>query len=200
MKKRNSGFTLVEVVVVLAVVAILAAILTPNIVKNIKDSKIARANNETQVIAAGLASFYKDVGRWPTSDGAASALPDELDLIYGSGLAPASAGATSDGWVSGGGSLSEDTFVHHLVENNPGGAANDYPSTGELKWNGPYIIEVKVDPFGCHYSCNILYTYDTTTNFVGILSAGPDRIAATLTAQPSTGVTIVGDDILTRLQ
>ncbi|MDH3259048.1 MAG: prepilin-type N-terminal cleavage/methylation domain-containing protein, partial [Deltaproteobacteria bacterium] len=47
--RKNEGFTLVEVVVVIAVVAILAAILAPSIVKHIDDSKIAKAKNETQV-------------------------------------------------------------------------------------------------------------------------------------------------------
>ena len=63
--KRNGGFTLIEVIVVIAVVAILAAILTPSITRNIEDSKISRTKNEVQVIAAAIAGLYKDVGNWP---------------------------------------------------------------------------------------------------------------------------------------
>ena len=194
---------LVVVIVVLAVVAILAAILTPNIVKNIKDSKVARANNETQVIAAALASFYKDLGRWPTADGASASLPDTVRLLYGAGTSPTAQGggvAQEQLWLSVGGPPQMDTFSNHLVENDPGDAANDYPITGELRWAGPYIIEVKPDPFGNHYSCNIRYTFYQTTNYVGIWSAGPDRISNTDGAQLNTSVIIGGDDIITRIQ
>ena len=205
MNKRNSGFTLVEVVVVLAVVAILAAILTPNIVKNIKDSKIARAANETQVIAAALASFYKDVGSWPTSDG--SSLSDSIRLLYGDGNAPDSSGTNAQYWRSNAGwsSAYKDTFAHHLVENAPKGASDTYPNENtvpkpELKWSGPYIIKVKADPWGNHYSCNIRYTFYSTQNGVGVLSAGPDRVFNTQVDQAMSTFTVGNDDLITRIK
>ncbi len=205
MQKRNAGFTLVEVVVVLAVVAILAAILTPNIVKNIEDSKIARANNETQVIAAALASFYKDLGRWPTANG--SDLTDSIQLLYGEGDTPGIQGggvAQEQFWLadgSGWGANLCDTFQNQLVANDPGNGATDYPDDNtsprpELRWRGPYINEVKADPWGNHYSCNIWYTYNTTTNFVGIWSAGQDRTSNTDAIQPNSTLAIGGDDIV----
>jgi prepilin-type N-terminal cleavage/methylation domain-containing protein len=204
MKERNSGFTLVEVVVVLAVVAILAAILTPNIVKNIKDSKIARAANETQVIAGALASFYKDLGRWPTSRGNNANNNDFLYLLVGDGTVPGNSGANSQQWRGGGGwgGARMDTFVNHLIENDPKDAANNYPVTGDLKWAGPYIIKVKADPWGNHYSCNIAYTWFAggNTNGVGVLSAGPDRTFNTRVNQPMATFTVLGDDIITRIQ
>lgn len=49
-KLRTEGFTLIEVIVVIAVVAILAAILTPQIVKNISESKIARAKKDRKSV------------------------------------------------------------------------------------------------------------------------------------------------------
>lgn len=201
---RNSGFTLIEMVVVLAVVAILAAILTPTIAKNINDAKVARATNESQVIGAAIGSFFKDVGRWPTANG--TDLTDTIQLLYGPGDTPTIQGAGVDEeefWLSTGGWAANlvDTFGHHLVENNPGGGATDYPSTGsELRWNGPYITEIKADPWGNHYSCNIWYTFNTTTNFVGVWSAGPDRIANTDAIQVATAVAVGGDDIVFRLQ
>jgi prepilin-type N-terminal cleavage/methylation domain-containing protein len=62
---NKKGFTLIEMVVVLAVIAIPAAILTPTVARNIKASKVTRTINETQVIAAAVASLYKDTGYWP---------------------------------------------------------------------------------------------------------------------------------------
>lgn len=62
-REREKGFTLIEVVVVVAVIAILAAILTPYITKYIEDSKIAKAKNETQVVAAAIVNAMKDLSR-----------------------------------------------------------------------------------------------------------------------------------------
>ena len=206
--KRNSGFTLMEMVVVLVVVVILAAILTPTIAKNINDAKLARANNETQVIGAAIGSFFKDVGRWPTSDGAAG-LPDAIQLLYGPGSAPAEdAGATNEEyWLTTGSTTwtAFDTFADHLITNDPGGGANNYPDNTtvplpELRWHGPYLTEIKADPWGSYYSCNIYYTWFTPTNNVCVWSAGPDRTAQTDATQASTAFAVGGDDILFRLQ
>jgi len=204
MDKKNKGFTLVEVVVVLAVVAILAAILTPNIVKNIKDSKIARAANETQVIAGAIASFYKDLGRWPTSRGDTANNSDYLYLLIGDGTVPSYSGANAQQWAgqSGWGGDRMDTFANHLIENDPKDAANNYPTTGEMAWKGPYIIKVKADPWGNHYSCNIAYTWYSGGNIngVGVLTAGPDRAFNTRVNQAMSTFAVGGDDIITRMQ
>jgi prepilin-type N-terminal cleavage/methylation domain-containing protein len=179
--KRNSGFTLIEMVVVLAVVAILAAILTPTIAKNIDDAKIARANNEVQVIAAAMGSFYKDVGRWPTKTDAASTA-DFYSLLYGDGnpMTNDDEFNSTGAWVA-----IADTFANHLARNTPGGAsiaANQYAITGELKWKGPYITSIPADPWGTHYSCNVRSFWFDAAHMgyaIFVLSAGANRAADT---------------------
>ncbi len=191
---KQKGFTLIEMVVVLAVVAILAAILVPTIAKNIQDANIARAQNETQVIAAAIASFYKDLGRWPTSDGT-SGNPDVHWLIYSEG-SDTDAGATSQ-WNYAH-TDSSDRMENHLVTNQPGvdgtPGASTYPTTGRWRWRGPYLAEISADPFGIHYSCNVRYLYNTITNAVYVLSAGPDKEWDTTFGQALPG-TIADDDI-----
>ncbi len=204
----RKGFTLIEMVVVLAVVAILAAILTPTIMKNINDSKIARANNEVQVIGAALASFYKDLGRWPTWDGSAANYSDYLYLLYSANGSPMSySGTNTVYWTNNNGWPADrkDTFENQLIANNPKASGNSYPTTGELRWNGPYIAEVKADPWGSHYSCNIIYTYYNTQYAVWVFSAGPDRTATTRVNQYMSTATLndqsaTGDDIGVRLK
>ncbi len=192
---KQKGFTLIEMVVVLAVVAILAAILVPTIAKNIQDANITRAQNETQVIAAAIASFYKDLGRWPTSDGS-DGNPDTHYLLYGANGSDDSTGDASQ-WNQAH-SGSSDTMEHHLVTNQPGSdgtpGANAYPTTGRWRWRGPYIAEIPADPFGIHYSCNVRYLYNTITNAVYVLSAGPDKTWDTNFTQALPG-TIADDDI-----
>ena len=194
MKKR--GFTLIEMVVVLAVVAILAAILVPTIEKNINDAKKARAANEVQVIAAAMASFFKDVGRWPNTDGSSS-LPANLELLHGPGN---TGGGTNTQWW-GTGLTKIDTFANHLIENDPGDAANGYPTTGEFAWRGPYINQINADPWGYTYACNIQYTWDANgANAVFVWSAGPDGEADTTWAQSRSSATLGDDHIGVRIR
>ncbi len=208
----NKGFTLVEMVVVLAVVAILAAILVPTVAKNINDAKITRAANETQVIGAAIASFYKDLGRWPTANGAAANLPDALNILRGSlGNDATAAGAGTAGWLG----ANWDTFENHLVRNAPGAqgtpGANRYLTTGiEFVWRGPYINEIKTDPWGTRYYCNVQYFWNpAATNAVWVLTAGQDRVIRTgytqnfLTGTPAlnnSAGTNPADDIGFRIQ
>jgi prepilin-type N-terminal cleavage/methylation domain-containing protein len=208
---NKKGFTLIEMVVVLSVVAILAAILTPTIMKNINDSKIARANNEVQVIAAAMASFFKDTGRWPTSNGTAGN-PDYLYILHGPSTAnDMNSGGYSAYWGNGASwSSRKDLIENHLMRNQPGinGTAGGtvYGTTGELRWNGPYLTSLKADPWGVLYSSNVISLWYTGGNYeyyrVFVLSAGSDKVAQTSFAQdyrtttPATG----GDDIGVRIK
>ncbi len=208
---NKKGFTLIEMVVVLSVVAILAAILTPTIMKNINDSKIARANNEVQVIAAAMASFFKDTGRWPTSNGT-SGNPDYLYILHGPSTAnDMNPGSYSRYWGRGSGwSGRKDCFENHLMRNQPGldctAGGTTYNTSGELRWNGPYLTDLKPDPWGVLYSSNVISLWYTGGNYeyyaVFVISAGPDKIAQTSFAQdyrnsnPASG----GDDIGVRIK
>jgi len=184
----NAGFTLVEVVVVIAVVALLAAIMTPLIAKNIDDAKLGRAENEAEVIAAALGNFYKDVGRWPTMD-AASAYNGVTTLVSGNAANPGTA-VNSNGWVSDTSTATVDFLDNHLADNNPKGAAT-YPTAGRLAWRGPYINQVPLDPWGTPYVVNIQATDSGATPTKGlVLSPGPNGVVdtafnTTRTTQPA---------------
>ena len=63
MKKR--AFTLIELIVVIAVIGILAAIIIPNGFRVIEKSKIARAVEDIRTIRAASMGYYVDTGTWP---------------------------------------------------------------------------------------------------------------------------------------
>ncbi len=63
MKRR--GFTLVEILAVVAVIAILVTLLMPAIANLLVKTEEARARNEANVIANAIADYYATVGRLP---------------------------------------------------------------------------------------------------------------------------------------
>jgi len=185
MGERNQkGFTLIEVVVVVAVIAILAAVLTPYITKYIDDSKIAKARNETQVIGGALTNFYKDVGLWPNRNaaGVVGVLP------YYTGTTTPTAAAIFTGVpavvppvVAWAGSATAVPLDNSLVTNS------GYPATGDLSWKGPYAgSALPADPWGRPYMVNV-----AATGPIWVLCAGPNgKIQTAVTA-----TVVNGDDI-----
>lgn len=191
MRERESskrGFTLIEIVVVLAVVAVLAAVMTPAVIKHLNDSRTARAANDVKIIASAVTDFYKDLGGWPTHNDANHSVSDqELRLLTSSGTAPAQAN-NNVGFIQN----PQDTFENQLILNRPGGAGgNRYTTQGELSWRGPYLNEVKSDPWGRQYVCNVRNFHPGQNGPVWVLSAGPDGIIETRSNQR----TVRGDDI-----
>src|SRR5258708_36930883 len=64
-KQRDQGFTLLEIIVVLAVIGSLAAMLAPVVFRYIDDAKKAQASNDAVTSAAAIQQQDKDTGRWP---------------------------------------------------------------------------------------------------------------------------------------
>jgi type II secretory pathway pseudopilin PulG len=73
---RAAGFTLIEITVILAVLAILAVAITPMVLQQLVDAKVeatrqeAKALHEAMLGAAGPGGafgFFGDMGRWPAA-------------------------------------------------------------------------------------------------------------------------------------
>ncbi len=61
-KKNEKGFTLIEMVGVLAVVAILGAFIAPKVFSVIEDTKSTRFAAEVNTFTTSVANWYKDIG------------------------------------------------------------------------------------------------------------------------------------------
>ena len=59
----RSGFTLIEIVIAVAIVAIFAAAISPMVFRHLEDTKVSRAQNETETISTALLGYYKDTGK-----------------------------------------------------------------------------------------------------------------------------------------
>ena len=81
MKRRNqahrlneAGYTLMELLVVLAILGLLAAIATPMVLRYLDSAKVSTAKTEISNLEAGLDLFKYDAGRYPTNDEGLQAL------------------------------------------------------------------------------------------------------------------------------
>jgi general secretion pathway protein G len=71
---RQSGFTLIEIMVVVVILGILAAIVAPNVITRIDDASINRAKQDIRGIESALKLYYMDNSRYPTTDQGLEAL------------------------------------------------------------------------------------------------------------------------------
>lgn len=72
--KRNSGFTLLEILVVLVILGLLASLVGPQVLKQVGSSKGKTAALQIQEFASGLDLFHLEVGRYPTTQEGLEAL------------------------------------------------------------------------------------------------------------------------------
>jgi general secretion pathway protein G len=75
MKNRTqTGFTLLELLVVLGIIAMLAGIVGPQVMKHMGESKVKAAKVQIEDLAATLDMYKLDVGSYPTSEQGLQAL------------------------------------------------------------------------------------------------------------------------------
>jgi general secretion pathway protein G len=65
-RSRNDGYTLTEMLVVLAIIGLIAAVLTPGLMGQLGRARAKTAQMQLETIAASVEMFHSDVGRYPT--------------------------------------------------------------------------------------------------------------------------------------
>ncbi len=73
-RKSESGFTLIELIVVLVILGLLAAVVVPNITKHLSKSKEQIARIQVTELEGALHMFAFDIGRYPTNSEGLEAL------------------------------------------------------------------------------------------------------------------------------
>lgn len=68
------GFTLIEVMVVIVVITLLAALVAPNIFKNLGTAKDGTARSQMEMLTTALDAYRLDNGRYPTTQQGLDAL------------------------------------------------------------------------------------------------------------------------------
>lgn len=65
---RRRGFTLIEILVVIIVLGMLAALVGPRILGRVSEAKGATARTQIELLGLALDSYRLDNGRYPTSE------------------------------------------------------------------------------------------------------------------------------------
>ena len=108
---RNKGFTLIELMVVLVILGVLAAMIAPKIMDRPDEARIVAARQDIATVIQALKMYRLDNIRYPTTEQGLQA------LVTKPAIAP-----IPDNWKSGGylEKLPKDPWGHAYVYLNPG--------------------------------------------------------------------------------
>jgi len=204
------GISMMEVIVVLAVVGVLAATLTPMVLNYFEDSKIQRAISDVKTLGGVIVNLTRDVAHFPLyTDGIRTTGTPTIELLQGPGNDPQDHTDATKRWLT---PALKFPLENHLIKNCPAGATVDatgndcgtkYPSTGRFHWKGPYLEKITEDPWGNRYLVNIKNAdpADPSPKTVYVISCGPNGKCETdPNAAYDAGTTAVGDDIAIKIK
>ena len=115
---RDAGVTLIEMMVVLVIIGIVAALVVPNVIGRPDEARVAVATADLRTIAASLEMYRLDNRSYPTSEQGLSALTER----------PVASPVPAN-WMAGG-------YLPNLPV-DPWGNAYQYIAPGEV---GPYQV------------------------------------------------------------
>lgn len=67
MSAAEAGFTLVEMIVVLAIIAVIAALIVPNVIGRPDEARVTVAGADLRTVSAALKMYRLDNGDYPTT-------------------------------------------------------------------------------------------------------------------------------------
>lgn len=67
MRNKKQGFTLMELLIVLTIIGLLAALVGPTLYQRVKPAKQAAARAQIQNFMTALDNFFVDMGRYPST-------------------------------------------------------------------------------------------------------------------------------------
>jgi general secretion pathway protein G len=81
--ERQRGFTLVEMLVVIAIIGMIMGLIGPRVLNYLSESRVKTAKIQIQSFSSALDLFYLDTGRYPTSSEGLAALVRPVSGIPG---------------------------------------------------------------------------------------------------------------------
>ena len=75
--KKQKGFTLIEIMVVVVIIGILIGLVAPNIVGNVDEARVVAAKADISTLVDALERYYMDNSTYPTTDQGLPALVEK---------------------------------------------------------------------------------------------------------------------------
>ena len=82
MRKRQAGFTLIEMMVVMVIIGLLMALVGPRFIRQEEKARVRAARAQIELLGTALDTFRLDIGRYPNTQEGLAALrqrPGGLD-------------------------------------------------------------------------------------------------------------------------
>lgn len=141
-QRRAAAFTLIELLIVVAVIAVLAAIAVPNFLEAQTRSKVARVRSDLRTIATGLEAYAVEWNRYPPTRGTFEPSFEERLAPLTSPVAYLSS-LTSDPFTRRAGIWSgavtttdrTDVYGYNTAASSAGLGLNDPASPEHQKWS-----------------------------------------------------------------
>lgn len=108
-RRQSRGFTLLELMVVIVIIGVLAALIAPQVLSRVGQAKITAAQTDINTLMNALKIYKLDNGRYPSSDQGLQAL-----------VAKPTTGSIPGNWKSYLDKLPEDPWHHPYQYANPG--------------------------------------------------------------------------------
>jgi general secretion pathway protein G len=108
-RKARAGFTLVEMLVVLAIIGSIVGLVGPRVLNYLSDSKVKTAQIQMENLSSALDLFYLDAGRYPSTEEGLAALAQR----------PANAVSWNGPYLKTGG-VPKDPWGHEYLYRAPG--------------------------------------------------------------------------------
>ena len=195
--RSNKGFTLIEMAVVLAVIAILAAMLTPIVTGYIDQARTTRAQNDVKKITEAVLLYKRDTSVYPGYTVYTNAVAGDGTVkacLTSDGTTPT---AAQTGLANYNTSCTTNGDLQVYVNLNTMGVFTNNSSSekvgGGTKFRGPYLDGLGgQDPWGTEYvvtSKNFTTPTGTIDTYAFSVSAGPNAEFDTAFSQPKAGTT-----------
>jgi general secretion pathway protein G len=119
MRNRQSGFTLIEIMVVVVILAVLGALVVPKILENVDKARVTRAQSDIRAIQTALDLYRLDNFKYPTTE-------QGLQALVKQPADPTITNYRSGGYLPG---LPKDPWNAPYMYQTPGADGREYEIT-----------------------------------------------------------------------
>ena len=119
MRNAQSGFTLIEIMVVVVILAVLGALVVPKILENVDKARVTRAQSDIRAIQTALDLYRLDNFKYPTTE-------QGLQALVKQPADPTLTNYNPNGYLK---SLPKDPWNNVYIYASPGADGREYDIT-----------------------------------------------------------------------